>query len=191
MSSTVALADRIKIMRDRAFPDYMLAVQHIVYCVSNGCDGGDAPVVYQYIYKNGIPVDSCLNYVAMGTGQECSAIHTCENCMPGAPCYPIKDYPNFGVSEHGTVLGVQQMKAEIFKRGPIACGIDAGPIYEWGFGPNRTSVFSNGQGKLNIDHDISVTGFGYDYETGTDYWIIRNSWGEYWGDNGFFKLKMG
>ncbi|MEM0150088.1 MAG: C1 family peptidase, partial [Candidatus Micrarchaeaceae archaeon] len=75
--------------------------------------------------------------------------------------------------------------------GPIACYIDAGPIYDWGFGPNATEVFTHGVGHDNIDHVISVVGFGYDPAQRVDYWIIRNSWGEYWGAVGYFRLKMG
>ena len=208
MSSSSSFADRIRIVRNRAFPDFMIAVQTLVHCLCSGCDGGDASTVYAYIAQNGIGPDTCQNYVAQGTGQECSPLHVCENCSPSnsgsdistsassasgpnGGCYPITNFPTFTASQHGTVLGVSQMKAEIYARGPIACYVDAGPIYDWGFGPNGTQVFTAGAGHDSIDHVISVVGFGYDATQNVDYWIIRNSWGEYWGATGYFRLQMG
>lgn len=44
-----------------------------------------------------------------------------------------------------------------------------------------------------IDHCISIVGFGEDDKTNppTPYWLIRNSWGTAWARNGFFKMLRG
>jgi cathepsin X len=40
------------------------------------------------------------------------------------------------------------------------------------------------------DHCVSLVGWGEE-EDGTPYWIMRNSFGEYWGDNGYAKVFRG
>ena len=76
------------------------------------------------------------------------------------------------------------MKAEIYARGPITCGIDA---------TNRWEDYTGGiysQSKLILDenHEISVVGWGK--ENGVQYWIGRNSYGTHWGESGFFRITM-
>lgn len=38
-----------------------------------------------------------------------------------------------------------------------------------------------------INHEVLAVGYGTD-ENGTDYYILKNSWGKNWGDGGFFKM---
>merc|ERR1719183_3507377 len=75
------------------------------------------------------------------------------------------------------------MMKEIYNRGPIACGINAMPIEEY------TGGIAKGFSLLT-DHVISVVGWGNDEQEG-QYWIVRNSWGQYWGENGFVRVKFG
>jgi len=41
------------------------------------------------------------------------------------------------------------------------------------------------------DHTVTVVGWDIDRITGTEYWIIRNSWGDKWGNHGHIKVKIG
>jgi len=75
------------------------------------------------------------------------------------------------------------MMKEIYHRGPISCGIDADPLRTYTAGV----VTTKGE---QVDHVISVVGWGTDPEHGK-YWHVRNSWGEYWGELGYVRVKFG
>lgn len=77
------------------------------------------------------------------------------------------------------------MKEEISTYGPISCGIDSTPAFH----AYNGGIFSE-KDKTMVNHIISVIGYGKDQETGQEYWIGRNSWGTYWGEDGFFRIKM-
>ena len=79
------------------------------------------------------------------------------------------------------------MMNEIYQRGPITCGVAV--TQELRNYTSKDGVFRDYTGRTAYDHVVSITGWGE--ENGTKYWIIRNSWGSYWGINGNFKLIRG
>ncbi|KAL6982965.1 hypothetical protein U1Q18_016360 [Sarracenia purpurea var. burkii] len=50
----------------------------------------------------------------------------------------------------------------------------------------QSGIF-NGKCRTQLDH--AVTAIGYDTEKRLDYWIVKNSWGESWGENGYMKIE--
>ena len=75
------------------------------------------------------------------------------------------------------------MKKEL-TRGPIGCGIEVTDNFE----KYTSGIYSEKKLWPMINHEISVVGWGV--ENGEEYWIGRNSWGTYWGEEGFFRMKM-
>jgi len=180
---TSSLGDRLNIMRNDSGVQINLAVQVLINCNGGGsCEGGDPGGVYAYAKRNGIPDETCQNYEAVDG--RCEPLGRCETCAPGKGCSPIKDYPNYRVHQYGHVSGADRMKAEIYARGPIGCGISADQKLV-----NYTGgIFSERKMFPMINHEVAVVGWGV--ENNEEYWWMRNSWGTYWGENGFARVKM-
>merc|ERR1719231_2223125 len=199
--SVSALGDRIKIKRGGKGIDINLSVQHILNCGEVGsCHGGSVDGPYQWLHSiskktgSGISYDTSNPYMACSSEStegfcahakwECTAdnvARTCSTFPPEGFCGPITNYPNATISEYGSISGADAMAKEIYARGPIACGIDAAPILKYTGGV----VSEAGDG---VDHVISVVGWGT--EGDKEYWIVRNSWGEYWGEKGNNALHL-
>jgi cathepsin X len=78
------------------------------------------------------------------------------------------------------------MKAELSQHGPIECGIEATTEFDTTY---FGGIYSQYLKSPELNHAISVVGYGISDE-GEEYWIGRNSWGTYWGEYGFFRMKM-
>ena len=183
---TSALSDRINLMRKGKWPTINLSEQEVINCSSSGsCQGGLPDGVYSYAYRDGIPDQTCAVYEAVD--KYCTPINRCKNCWPGEPCFAVEDYRRVKVSEYGYVKGAANMQAEIFARGPISCVMDVTQT----FLDYAGGVFTSREGKWLGKHAVEVTGWGVDEETQTPYWIVRNSWGTYWGEKGWFRIAMG
>lgn len=53
----------------------------------------------------------------------------------------------------------------------------------------KGGIYCDDTGDLEIVHDISIVGYGS--EAGQPYWLVRNSWGTHWGEDGFFRVCRG
>ena len=206
--SVSALQDRIKIARMGAGPtDIQLSIQWILNCgakVAGSCHGGYHKGVYQLIHQQGyIPFETCMPYLACSSDSNvgfcphvdttCQPKNTCRNCNIfttfGGSCYSVNTFPHATIAEYGTITSqnIHEIKAEIYKRGPVAATINGKPIHTF----DGKSIYTDDTQSKQTTHIVSIVGWGFENTTNTNYWIVRNSWGEYWADLGFFKIEMG
>ncbi|XP_005104179.1 cathepsin Z [Aplysia californica] len=72
--------------------------------------------------------------------------------------------------------------AEVYKGGPISCSFEATDTFR-----NYTGgIFAELKTMVLLTHSVTVTGWGV--ENGTEFWIVRNSWGSSWGEDGWFRI---
>jgi len=202
-----SLADRINIARRGKGPEINLSIQYILNCATEtagSCHGGTATGVYDFIKNQAksIPYDTCQPYLACSheskegfcshVNTECSTVNTCRTCDTmtefGGKCTEIDYYPNATIKEYGTInFHSHQIMAEIYARGPVAAQLNAEPLIGYHGGILKDCKLWH----MLPNHIISIVGWGTDQTDNTKYWIIRNSWGEYWGEMGFARVKMG
>lgn len=68
---------------------------------------------------------------------------------------------------------------------PVSIGIQANSIQ---FQLYKRGVFDSEKCGVDVDHGVLAVGYGTDKRTGKHYWKVKNSWGNNWGDDGYFLL---
>ncbi|XP_063726259.1 cathepsin Z-like isoform X2 [Symsagittifera roscoffensis] len=189
--STSAIADRIIIKSSKQTgvvdPGFLLSVQNVLACGNAGsCHGGEDIPVYRYMHEKGIPHETCNNYQAKD--QNCTDFNKCGTCWGFGNCYPETNYTLHKVGDYGSISGRDKMMSEIYANGPISCCIkatDTLELFEGGYVYTEYSAYWH----TFCNHEISVVGWGVDNSSDVgEYWVVRNSWGAYWGEKGWFRL---
>jgi cathepsin B len=150
--------------------------QHALACDkvgSKGCLGGYLVGSLDLGRVAGFVNDECLPYNP-------SAADTCD-------AKSLKSCKRSFVTDYCVAEGVNEIKNQISSGGPVAALVQVTReflIYKGG-------VYDETLSDYKLDGLQAVKIVGWDEDTnGQEYWIIENSWGSDWGENGFAKIKM-
>ena len=80
-----------------------------------------------------------------------------------------------------------EMKVALYEKGPLSAALFSFPLmfYSGGIYDPLFSFLCPD----SVDHAVTIVGYGE--EDNTPYWLVKNSWGEDWGEKGYFRIKMG
>jgi cathepsin X len=188
------MSDRVAILnKNPTGTSPNLSPQVIINCNAGGnCDGGEPSGVYQWASKHGLPDSTCQAYVAANSkAPHCSALQVCETCAPSnksfspGACTPVTSYPTWNITDFGSVSTFAKIQAEIYANGPIAATMMVTARFEEYAG----GIYSENAGPIEANHAVSIVGWGV--TTGSSpqqYAIVRNSWGEAFGEDGYFYM---
>ncbi|XP_024404114.1 cysteine proteinase mucunain [Physcomitrium patens] len=149
-----------------------LSVQELVDCdkkYNQGCNGGLMDYAFDFVIQNG-GIDTEKDYPYQGYDGRCDV-----NKM-NARVVTIDSYEDVPENDE------EALKKAVAGQ-PVSVAIEAGgrdfQLYSGG-------VFT---GRCGTDLDHGVLAVGYGSEKGLDYWIVKNSWGEYWGESGYLRMQ--
>ncbi len=160
--------------------DIDLSEQDLVSCSPAGdCDGGWPDDALDYVEDTGIADEACFPYTATDKNCLLSKISgdKCSNWRSGS--WSITSHRSIGLGSIGAI------KRLLIEKGPIITGMK---IYS-DFSSYSNGIYRHTTNDLTGNHAVVIVGYGK--YSGMDYWIVKNSWGSNWGENGYFRILVG
>lgn len=153
----------------------VLSPQQVTACTPNpdkcggtgGCSGAIAELGFDYIHKNGgLATEADYPYTAGGgsTGK----------CLKKNLAATVGGFVKNKENDLDGLMAAVQL-------GPVAISVAA----DWG--SYDSGVYDGCSQDATIDHAVQLVGYGVD--AGVKYWLVRNSWGDAWGEKGYIRLK--
>jgi len=178
-SATGALTSALSIATGQ--PPNQLSEQYLIDCDraggNDGCDGGWEIGAMSWVKKRGIPPEG--GYAAYSaTGPNSCGMSSGACGTPGA--MKVTKVLNIKRRDENALLQALQTY------GPCTVAIDAS---SGSFQSYSSGIYNAGDCGKNLDHAPLLVDAGT--LNGQDYWLVKNSWGTWWGDQGYIKMARG
>ena len=180
-AASEVLSDRFCIASNGS-TNVVLSPQDLVSCdrVDQGCNGGYVDKSWDYIKNTGIVADECLPYTSgKGSSGSCPFNSSSQKCKVGT-------FKKYKVKSHRRYTSISDAKTSISTEGPIEAAFS---VYQ-DFMSYKGGVYRKTSSRLLGGHAVKIVGWGKDTD-GTEYWVVANSWGVTWGEQGFFRIAFG
>lgn len=151
-----------------------LSEEQLVECAtgikygSHGCSGGQMEGAFKYLIEYGQTVLSDYPYTS-GSGKSGS-------------CKPFVSVAKFSICSDVKPNDQISLKGAVAQQ-PVAVAIEADTRYFQSYSGGILDSVSCG---TQLDHGVLIVGYGE--ENGEKYWILKNSWGTSWGEQGYFRI---
>jgi C1A family cysteine protease len=150
-----------------------LSEQELVDCDSDdsGCNGGLPTNAFQDMIDNNMGLELESDYSYHAEDGACKAQQSLEKVF-------VSSYVQISQNE-------DNIATALMKYGPLSIGINATPMQFYMGGISDPS-FCNPEA---LDHGVAIVAFGA--EGGKKFWVIKNSWGTGWGEEGYYRIVRG
>lgn len=164
--STIGAVESLHAINTGLLTEY--SEQQLVDCASSygnhGCNGGLMTRAFSYIIDNGIVEEDTYPYTA-----------TVSTCTAKTGNKLVKSCYNVPANEYDLTLSLSKQ--------PISVSIEADSR---SFQLYKSGVYDNTDCGTTLDHGVLAVGYGT--MDGKDYYRVKNSWSEQWGDNGYIYM---
>jgi len=173
-SSTESLESHLAIATGQPAP--VLSVQQILDCTPNpqqcgghgGCEGATQPLAFNYTSTIGLATEYDYPYEEQTDSCRDSHMH---------PVAINQGYVELATNDYTALI------TAVATKGPVSISIAAS---SFSFQMYGGGVGGCGKGDYDMDHAVQLVGYGTD--NGKDYWLVRNSWGKSWGEDGYIRM---
>ncbi len=151
-----------------------LSEQQVLSCATfgYGCGGGWSDSVWKHARDFGITTEACMPYMA-----DDEVPCTEEGCVKVASANEWYNIPN----------GIDEIKTAIAEFGPVKTSFYVyGDFYDYDGG-----CYEHADEVSGTNHAILVIGWDDNACGNNGAWLCKNSWGDGWGEDGFFWMKYG
>jgi cathepsin L len=152
-----------------------LSEQQLVDCAGStgnqGCNGGLMDNAFEWITKNG-GLCSEDDYPYNAVDGQCQT-----TCKAQAT---VSKYTDVDPSDDAIIKALQN--------GPVSVALEADKSAFQAYAGGVLDSFFCGK---QLDHGVLIVGYGTDSDSNKPYWIVKNSWGSSWGEQGYIRIVRG
>ncbi|NBX76533.1 MAG: hypothetical protein EBQ92_08255 [Proteobacteria bacterium] len=173
-SAIAALETQMNITNNTPHSPWAFSPQHLFSCGGGACQNGWHPMMaVQFMQKNGVPDETCFPYSSGGDGKDLACSQTCTDSSKRTLKITGYTQPSFFFQDQNAVK-------EALMKGPLMTSM---VVYE-DFIFYKGGVYKHATGSQLGGHAITMMG----WDDSAKAWIVRNSWGEEWGEKGYFRI---